>query len=155
MQIIRLIQAVHDLGYAFQWPSGNHESYPDYIDYQAVSADGEHTVRVGFGRRETYGQERMRVVIWIDGYPTAEFLGADDFNSTGDVLSVIKVGKKECKYREDAVPERYAMFNVVGLRIRVSAKGVHNAWAVVANIADHKTMIALGGLRMLESDGGQ
>lgn len=44
------------------------------------------------------------------------------------------------------------MFNVAGLPTRITAEGVHNAWAAVANIADHKTMTALGGLRMLEGE---
>lgn len=153
MQTTRLIRAVHDAEHVYVWPSGHREAYPEYIEYKAVSARGEHTVRIGFGRRETYGQDRVRVVVWMDGYPRAEFFGADDFDTTGEVLCVIKVGKKECRYQEDAIPERYAMFNIVGLPTRVTAKGVHNAWAIVANVADHKTMAALGGLRVLESDG--
>jgi hypothetical protein len=42
------------------------------------------------------------------------------------------------------------MFNTVGLPYRVDASGVHNVWAVVANISNHKTMIALAALRNLE-----
>ena len=156
MQIVSLRRAVHDENNSFLWPDGEREAYHDYIEYDAVSsARSEHTVvRIGFGMRPVYGQDRTRVVVWINGYPRAEFLGSDDFSTTGEVLSVIKVGKKECRYQEDAVPERYAMFNVAGLPTRVVAKGVHNAWAIVANIADHKTMAALGGLRLLESEAG-
>jgi len=42
------------------------------------------------------------------------------------------------------------MFNIEGLPLRVQNSGVHRAWAVVANIADHKTLIALAALRRLE-----
>jgi hypothetical protein len=35
---------------------------------------------------------------------------------------------------------------------RIQAPKVHNAWAVVANIADHKTLIALAVLKKLERE---
>ncbi len=96
----------------------------------------------------------MRVVIWIDGYPEAEFVGTDDFDKSGEVLSEIKLpsegSTKMCRYPDDVIPERYRLFNAVGMPNRIKASGVHNAWAVVANIADHKIMIALASLRLLE-----
>jgi hypothetical protein len=42
------------------------------------------------------------------------------------------------------------MLNVVGLPVRVIAEGVYRAWAVVANIADQKAMVALASLRRYE-----
>jgi hypothetical protein len=42
------------------------------------------------------------------------------------------------------------MFRVEGLPIRIRDPGVYNAWAIVSNIADHKTLIALAMLRRLE-----
>jgi hypothetical protein len=30
--------------------------------------------------RATYGRDRKRVVVWMDGEPQAEFLAADDFD---------------------------------------------------------------------------
>jgi hypothetical protein len=93
-------------------------------------------------------------VIWIDGHPQAEFLGADDYGKSGEVLSEIKVpggrGERICRYPDEAIPERYGMFEVEGLPIRVSGSGVHGAWGVVVNIGDHKSMVALAGLRRLE-----
>lgn len=140
-------------GYQYRWPEGI-ESYDYWVEYVALSEDGEHSIIVGFGRRTTYGRKRVRVVVWIDGYPQAEFLGADDFNKSGEVLSEIKVpgdgGERICRYPDGTLPERYALFNVVGLPVRVEARGVRNAWAVVVNIADHKTMIALAALRRFE-----
>ena len=100
----------------------------------------------------TYKKDRTRVVIWIDEYPEAEFVGADDFDLSGDLLSEIKVrgGQEICKYGNDPVPARYAPFHVVDLKNRIRGKGVMNAWAVVANVADHKMMVALAALRRLE-----
>jgi hypothetical protein len=150
------IVGIRDLGtnYRYQWPEGRPESYDYWVEYTALSEDGEHFVRIGFGKRHTYGRERARVVVWIDDYPHAEFLSADDFEKSGEVLSEIKVrghrGERMCRYPDEPVPERYAMFNVVGLPVRVIAEGVHSAWAVVANIADQKAMVALASLRRYE-----
>ena len=47
-------------------------------------------------------------------------------------------------------PERYAIFNVVGLPLGVQGHDVHRPWAVVANIADHKMLISLATLGGLE-----
>jgi hypothetical protein len=93
-------------------------------------------------------------VVWIDGEPQAEFLGADDFDRSGDILCEIKVpgatGERICRYREEPIPERYSGLPVVGMPTRVSGPGVHNAWAIVANIADHRVLFATAALRRLE-----
>ena len=117
--------------HVYRWPSGDREPYPHWIQYRGLSADGEHKVQIGFGTRHTYGRDRKRVVIWIDKHPHAEFLAADDFEHSGDVLSEIKVpgdaGERICRYPDEAVPERYSGLTTVGLRTRVNADGVHNA----------------------------
>jgi len=139
--------------FEYQWPKEK-ETFDHVVEYKALAKDGKHSVWVGFCKRPVYGKDRIRVVVWIDGHPHAEFFGADDFDKSGEVLSEIKVpgrrGERICRYPDEPIPERYNMFNVVGLPVRVSDKGVHNAWAVVANIADHKTMIMLAALRRLE-----
>ena len=151
MRIIR----IKDVGknFMYKWPEGP-ETFDLFVDYEIGSDDGKHDVRVGFCKRRTYGKDRARVVVWIDGHPHAEFLGADDFEKSGEILSEIKVpgakGERMLKYPEDPIPERYAMFNIVGLPLRVKGKGVHKAWAVVTNIADHETLITLAALRRLE-----
>ena len=152
MQIVNIIQVTPN--YEFKWPGGDIESYASSIEYQALADDGGHLIRIGFGTRNAYGRDRIRVVIWIDNYPQAEFVGADDFDTTGEVLSEIKVpgdgGDRICRYLDEPIPERYTMFNTVGLPLRIQAPRVHRAWAVVANIADHKSMIAVAALRRLE-----
>lgn len=141
MQIVNLT----DLGknYKHEWPDRSVENYSSYVTYKTLSEKGQHDVMVTFGKRHVYGKNRVRVLVIIDKHVHAEFLGADDFNKSGDVLSEIKVpgdkGERICRYPEEPVPERYTMFNTIGLPIRVKAKRTHNSWAVVSNIADHKT----------------
>jgi hypothetical protein len=142
--------------YRYKWPDGTIETYLNWIDYQALAGDGKHKIKIGFCRRTVYGQKRERVTVWIDGYPQTEFFGADDFEASGEVLSEIRVhrdvGEVLCRYPDDAIPERYSVFNTVGLPARVHAKGVRNAWAVVANISDHRSMIGLAALRRIERE---
>lgn len=154
MRIIGIVGV--GINFIYNWPPGpeNQENFDNFIDYQAIAEDGEHRVRLGFCQRFTYERDRLRVVVWIDGHPHAEFLGADDFEKSGEVVAEIKVpgkrGERICRYPNEPIPERYTMFNVEGLKLRVRSKGVRGAWAVVANIGDHETMIALAGLRRLE-----
>jgi hypothetical protein len=140
--------------YQHRWPDGSTEQYPSWIEYRARSADGDHTVRIAFGERDTYGRQRRRVLVLIDDHLHAEFLGADDFDRTGDILSEIKVpgdgALRRCRYPDEVVPERYGGLPVLGLPTRVSGPGVPNAWAVVANISDHRTILALAALRRVE-----
>jgi hypothetical protein len=57
-----------------------------------------------------------------------------------------------CEYPEEGIPAIYSNFTVEGLPNRIKVKGVHNAWSVVANISDHKTMISLAFLRKKEKE---
>ena len=140
--------------YQYTWPSGDVEDYPNWIEYEANAPDGQRTIRIGFGARPVYGRKRARVVVWIDGHPHAEFLGADDFDVSGEVLSEIRVrgdsSTRICRYPSEAIPERYAALKVVGLPTRVQGPKLRKAWAVVTNVSDHQSMIALAALRRLE-----
>ena len=149
MQIVEIVRVGG--AFSFQWPGGP-EQFNRSIQYRAVDDEGTHIVKIGFGVRNAYQKDRYRVVVWIDRYPEAEFVGADDFDLSGDLLSEIKIrgGQEICRYGSDPVPARYAPFHVVGLKNRIQVKGVRNAWAVVANVADHRTMVALAALRRLE-----
>jgi hypothetical protein len=127
------------------------------IQYIALDEKGRHEVQIGHTEREAYGLNRKRVVVFIDGYPYAEFVAADDFDRSGDLLSEIRLLQKDgrldmCEYPEEGIPAIYSNFTVEGLPNRIKTKGVHNAWSVVANISDHKTMMSLAFLRKKEKD---
>lgn len=154
MQILDVLRVAQNC--SFTWPGGDTEMFSVAMTYRAVSVEGNHEVTVGYGERITYGIKRRRVVVWIDNYPRAEFMGADDFNLTGEVVSEVKISDKSekstrmCRYGSDVVPQRYALFRTDSLKRRVSGVGVHDAWAVVVNVADHESMIALASMRKYE-----
>jgi len=153
MHVIKIKDVRKNFNY--KWPK-DEEMYNHYVEYIARDDNGgEHTIGIGFGMREVYKRNRTRVVVWIDNHPQIEFFGADNFGETGEVLSEIKAydeerGEHICRYPYEAIPEPYTNFNIDGLPLRVKEKGVHKAWAIVANIADHKTMIEAAEIRRLE-----
>lgn len=153
-EILKAMEVIKvDPNFVHSWADGDEEF--KMIEYKASSERREHTIQIGYTLRNAYGEERARVIVFIDKYPYTEFVGADDFEKTGDVLSEIKVADENdrmimCRYPEDRIPSRYSMFQVEGLPLRIKAKGVHNAWAVVVNLSDHRTMIALAALRKTE-----
>ena len=98
MRIVKMKDAGRNSTY--QWPQGL-EKYDYFVEYEALAEDGRHTIKIGFCERFTYGRNRIRVIIWIDEHPHAEFFGADDYENSGEVLSEIKVpgDKKAIKPR--------------------------------------------------------
>ncbi|MHA1954700.1 MAG: hypothetical protein ACW96U_12220 [Candidatus Heimdallarchaeaceae archaeon] len=151
MKVVSFLGVKEDFEY--QW-FDNIEKYT-VIQYIAVDEQGRYEVQIGQTERETYGLNRKRVLVFIEGYPYAEFVAADDFDKTGDLLSEIRLLQADnrldmCEYPEEGIPSMYANFSVEGLPNRIKAKGVHSAWSVVANISDHKTMISLAFLRKKE-----
>lgn len=88
------------------------------------------------------------MIVWIKGNPEVEFFGVDDFDLSGDVITVLKLeGNRNCRYPGEPIPIEYGAFSVVGFPTRVSASRARNKWGVVTNIADHRTMIHMGFLR--------
>ncbi|MHA2357960.1 MAG: hypothetical protein ACXABK_04245 [Candidatus Heimdallarchaeaceae archaeon] len=153
MKIISFLGVKEDFEY--HW-FNNIEQYT-VIQYIALDEEGTHEVYIGHTEREAYGLNRKRIVVFIDDYPYAEFVAADDFDKTGDLLSEIRLLQEDeyldmCEYPEEGVPAFYSNFTVEGLPNRIKTKGVHNAWSVVANISDHKTMISLAFLRKKEKE---
>ena len=153
MQIINLRNTLHNFDY--EWPK-DIESFDNGVEYDAISATGSCVVKIGYCWRQAYGRNRRRVLVWIDDYPYAEFIAADDFNISGEVLSEIRFydkesqSKKMCRYGQDSVPQRYAVFRCDSMKRRISGERVHDAWAVVANISDNYTMAALAAMRKYE-----
>lgn len=130
------------IDYEFTWfDHGEHKvvNYPHYIEYRVQGV--EDPARVGFGHETRYGCERRRVIVWVDGHATG-FLGADDFKVTGEMVHGLYLpGQRAiCRYTEPK-PEDYSGLTLIEYKSSIRAPKVPHAWAVVANIADHATMI--------------
>lgn len=153
MQILGLV----GLGENFKYNFPDEEvTYPQWIEYLARDAFRDHSIRLGFRRENVFGADRVRVVVWIDNNPSAEFTGADDFTISGDVISVLRVasedgpGERNVRYPDEPVPERYQLFNPSEFRSRIDADRAPYAWCVASNIADHRRLAIFAALRNFE-----
>jgi len=129
---IKLVKV--DPQYTYRWPDGSIETYKAVV-YNVQSRE----VSIGFTQKKAYGTMRGRVVVFVDGYPEAEFCGADDYDITGRLVAVIK--RPDGKYMDmNELNEEY-----VGLPIfdhsTIITKGFKGKVGLVATEYDHDLMI--------------
>ena len=106
---------------------------------------GNIRVGLGFTSRYAYGSQRKRVVVFVNGWPEAEFVGTDDYSATGDILGVIKRPQSQEHYRPgDVLPLEYLGLNTITYRERIREQGAFRSLAIVTNIADFPTIIKHG-----------
>jgi len=141
--------------YVHRFAGGHESTSPQFIDYRAIDDVALSCwIRVGFRiTQDVYGSDRRRVIVWIS-YEEASFknaratafLGADNFESTGDVLHELNQPGLQtmCRFPEP-IPQQYLdalpREAFIEYRSRLDADRVPSSWAIVANIADHERMI--------------
>ena len=82
-------------GFPYTWPDGKTtEQYDTAFEIDLVLSDGHHSFRIGYANRKAAGQERRRAVVFLVRgsrlIPIVEFAGANDFETTRRLASVIK-----------------------------------------------------------------
>ena len=80
---------------------------------------------------------------WAPQTPLAEFLAADDYAETGELIAIIRGsdgGRKMYGPAED-LPPAYAQFRIATYRDRVQAKGSWNKLAVITAETDTDTIL--------------
>jgi hypothetical protein len=130
-------------GQVYQWPE-TLEHYDRYDVYRGET-QVEGTVFISLGwtmRRGAWGADRVYAVSVLSQQaphkPLTEFLAADDYAQTSDLIAVIRGsdgGRRMYRPSED-LPPAYARFRIATYRDRVQAKGAWNKLAVVATDTD-------------------
>lgn len=135
-------------GQVYQWPELL-ERYDRYDVYRG-EAQREGTVFIALGwtvRRSAWGMDRVYVVSFLSQRgpqtPLAEFLAADDYAETGELIAVIRGsdGGRKMYGPADDLPSVYAPFHITPYRDRVQAKGSWNKLAVVTAETDTDTIL--------------
>jgi hypothetical protein len=130
-------------GQVYQWPE-TLEHYDRYDVYRGETQE-EGTVFISLGwavRCGAWGMDRLYVVSFLSQRapqtPLAEFLAADDYAETGELIAVIRGsdGGRRMYGPNEALPPAYAQFRIVTYRDRVQARGAWNKLAVVAAETD-------------------
>lgn len=134
-------------GISYRWMDGNIDEYTDFVVYED-SASGDTMGVAKIAPREIKGKKRSyQVVFSMDGTkldPLAVFNEADDFDSTHELLALIRgkgVSKRAFYAPGDRLPTAYEDFKIDTFSDRVSGPRSYTRLAVVATEEDHQTML--------------
>ncbi len=106
----------------YQWPNGDVEHYP-VCQEGTQQADGKNFhVRVGVCDRWAYGASRGRATIWVNHYPIAEFVEADDGKSWFSGLPSAILPKGLAKQGEP-LPAEFSEFKCAPITSLVGGTG--------------------------------
>jgi hypothetical protein len=135
-------------GESYKWP----DSLDRYSRYRVFmgTTRSEGVVHIGLGetiRKNKWGRNRKYVVAFLSSgspqKPLAEFLAADDYKETRELVAVIRGsdGGRRMYGPGDALPEIYEGFRTQMYDDRVDHAGVWHKVVVVAREDDHATML--------------
>ena len=136
-------------GESYQWPE-ERDLYSRYRVFMGTTR-AEGVVHIGLGetvRKKKWGRNRKYVVAFLSSggpqKPLAEFLAADDYKETRELVAVIRGsdGGRRMYGPGDALPELYEdHFRTQMYDDRVDHAGVWHKMVVVAREDDHAAML--------------
>jgi hypothetical protein len=136
-------------GESYRWPKRRDRYSPYRVFLGTTRAEG--AVQIGLGetiRENAWGRERKYVVAFLSGgspqHPLAEFVAADDFADTRELVAVIRGsdGGRRMYGIGDKLPALYEdRFRTQLYNERVMRPGAWNKVVVVARENDHTTML--------------
>ena len=135
------------------WPNRRVEQYKEAYAGN-VEFDGSlRSVAIGFTERQSAGRARKRSVIFVDRRPLVEFVGADDFDKSGKMLSLVKRKNGKRLRPGETIPPEYRHLRIEPYRKYVTGAYASSNQAIVCFkdelgvMAEH----ALLRLRQLET----
>lgn len=137
----------HREGQVYRWPELL-EHYDRYEVYRGQThREGTVFISLGWAMRDRWGMDRRYVVSFLSQQapqaPLAEFLAADDYAETGELVAVIRGngGGSKMYGPTDDLPSAYSGFRIVTYRDRVQVKGSLNKRAVITAETDTDTIL--------------
>jgi hypothetical protein len=134
---------------SYQWPKRRDRYAPYRVFMGTTRAEG--AVQIGLGetiRENTRGRDRKYVVAFLSSgspqEPLAEFVAADDYARTRELLAVIRGsdGGRRMYGAGDALPAAYAeRFRTQIYNERIVYPGAWNKLVVVIHEQDHDAML--------------
>lgn len=126
--------------FPYHWPDGVKEFYQEVYETVASIEGRRAVIKIGFCNRKAAGADRRRAVVFINGRPMVEFVGADHFNSTKSMVSMIKGRDRTQIQDEDGLPKEYTSLKVVRFNEFVTGPHASRALAIEARADDLRTM---------------
>lgn len=128
----------------FNWPKtgggDNLEHYDKAYEATATIEGQEYTFKIGFGNRESAGQERRRVTIWLGNRAVVEFAGGNDYQNDGLLAGIIRL-KNGKQLTTQRIPDEYKGFRVEKYNSVVKGPRASTGMAVIVNKDDLKSML--------------
>src|SRR5712692_11095167 len=144
-----------DHGKAFEhtWPNSQKERYSEAYAGSAEIDGAVRSVLIGFTERPSAGRLRNRAVVFVDGRPMVEFVGADDFDKSHKMVSLVKRRNGKRLRPGETVPGEYRNLKIEPYRKYVTGAYASSNQAVVCSKNDLNVMVehALLRRRQIES----
>ena len=128
--------------FSYKWPDGTTEEYHEAYEGMVETDGAQIQAKVGIGERAATGKMRKRVVVFLDGRPTVEFAGADDFAKSGLVASVITLRNRKRLKPGQRIPDEYSPFQLVRYNTVITGRRAMSVMGVLAKINDFDTMVS-------------
>ncbi len=146
--MIKFYEASHSTDMV-RWPDGNVE-HMEVTHFRVEGGGSLPQVSVGWvlKGRDAFNRPRARVHVLVDGAVQAEFVGVDDYDDTGLLVSVLKLpgGNKHAR-NLNALPVDYQILRTATFSQLVRQKGAFSSLAVVVKHDDLQAMALYGFLR--------
>jgi hypothetical protein len=123
------------------WPDGKVEHFTQALEGTAVLNGRNYRIRLGTTIREAAGKLRRRFLIFVNSYPTVEFVARDDQSTPANVVSILKDRTGKQVQTDDGVPAEYANIEVAPYRSVVDGPSASNGAAVICKSTDFETMV--------------
>ena len=125
----------HIEAFSYRWPDAI-EDFEHGWEGEVQWAGRRYRFRHGVGGRRVYSAERCHSVTWIDGQPVVEGVGADDFEASHALLSLIKTPRGAMVRTPSDVPAVYRSLEVVRFREHLDAPYARNGMAARIRVDD-------------------
>jgi uncharacterized HhH-GPD family protein len=131
----------------FRWPDAV-EHFDRGWEATVALSGRPHRVRQALATRIAYGRPRVRLVAWVDGEVAVEGVEADDYRTSGALVSLIRAADKTMVRRPDDVPEEVRGLPIVNHRDEVDARYSRTGLAVKLPEDDFVSWAAFAIARM-------
>jgi excisionase family DNA binding protein len=121
------------------WPNTKKEDFDTAFTATVNSPGGSKRVLVGYTNSTMHGKRR-KTVVFVDGRPMVRFKAADNFDSSGLMLSIVKTGDRKQLRPGDPVPPEYAKFQLVSYRDHIDMPYSSKNMALMCKHDDLQTM---------------
>lgn len=143
--------------FEFQWPDEKLEAMDSGYAADIVVGGETTIITIGYTSRYAAGMDRRRAIVFLGEPPTrlkpiVEFVGSNDFETTGRMASPIKMqstagGGWKLAQDRDALPLDYSEFEISSYRDVVSGPNAYKSLAVIVSKEDLAGMVRYALIR--------